>query len=233
MEHREQDGPRRDEGLLGAAEVTEVYETLSRTYPTFDQSDDPWMTNGLSSTPFKALVSAALSTVTTTSRVVTAALKLYDRVSTFQELADLDDDELRDMIRTVAHYNRKTQYLKRMSRQIIDEHGGQVPHDRDALMALPGIGRKVTDLMLNFEFGELTIGVDTHVHRVVNRIGMVATTTHEKTADALMDVTPDRFTPHAHEWLIQHGATVCRSRAPRCGGCPLSDVCHYAHARAA
>lgn len=212
------------------SDIATVYATLAQTYPLFDDSDDPWMANGLSSTPFKAVVSAALSTMTQSSRVIRAALALYEQVSDFEDLAAIEDDTLRELIRPVAHYNRKTVLLKRMAQQILDEHDGNVPHDRDALMALPGIGRKVTDLILNFEFGELTVGVDTHVHRLVNRLGMVDTTTHEQTADGLMKVTPKRYQQHAHEWLIQHGMNVCTARKPHCGQCVVRAQCQYAKA---
>ena len=207
--------------------LEKTYEILSKTYPVFADLDDPWMTNGLSSTPFRALVSACLSTVTTTPRVITAAVPLFERVTSFEELAVIDDEELRELIRSVAHYNRKTQYLKRMSRIIVDEHGGEVPQGRADLMALPGVGRKVTDLILNFKFGELTVGVDTHVHRVLNRLGVVHTKAHTKTADEINELTPEKYKQHAHEWLIQHGMRVCKARTPSCAECPLTRLCDY------
>lgn len=212
-------------------EIAEIYSILRDTYPTFDDSDDDWMTNGLSSNPFKSLVSVALSTMTSSPRVIKAALALYEEVSTFEELAEIDDDHLRELIKPVAHYNRKTVSLKKMSRQILERHDGQVPGTRDELMALAGIGRKCTDLTLNFMFDEPTVGVDTHVHRLVNRLGVLSTTSAEATADELTDLTPPEYRAHAHEWLIQHGQKVCVARSPRCDDCVLAAHCAHVQNR--
>lgn len=174
---------------MTAREVDAIYGILSRRYPVFADSDDEWMTNGLSATPFRSLVSVALSTMTQSTRCIRACVALYDEVSTFAELAALDDDRLRELIKPVAHYNRKTRSLKAMARAILDHHHGEIPHTREELMALPGIGRKCADIMLNFTYGQDTIAVDTHVHRVANRLGLVDTTTHTATADALTAIT--------------------------------------------
>ena len=119
-----------------------------------------------------------------------------------------------------------------MSRQILDQHRGQVPHDREELMALPGIGRKCTDILLNFTFAQPSIAVDTHVKRVVQRLGIVEDgASAERTADVLNEVTSRRYTEHAHEWLIQHGMKTCKARNPRCGDCPVQQWCSYASHR--
>lgn len=207
--------------------VNTVYELLEQTYPLFEDSDDEWMKNGLSDTPFRALISVELSTMTNGPRTIKAAVGLFEQVSTFEELRDLDDDTLRDTIRSVAHYNRKTVSLKEMSRQIIDDHGGEIPTNHDDLMKLKGIGRKCADIMMNFQYGTPTVAVDTHVHRVVNRLGMVSTNTHEQTADALSSITADQYKQHAHEWLIQHGMKTCLARSPKCDECPLAKYCAY------
>lgn len=185
------------------------------------------MTNGLSSTPFKSLVSVCMSTMTITKRVVNAAVPLYEKVSTFEELLALDDEELRRIIKPVAHYNRKTKLLKEMARKIIDQHGGDIPHTRDELMALPGVGRKVADIMMNFVFSKDSIAVDTHVLRVLNRLGVIDTSSALQAADIINAQTPPRFKRHAHEWLIQHGMKICVSRTPKCGSCPLTHHCRY------
>lgn len=114
---------------------------MSATYPTYAESDDEWMTNGLSDNPFRSTVSVALSTMTSSPRCIEAAVALYEKVDSFAGLAEMDDDDLRETIRSVAHYNRKTKTLKAMARQILDEHAGEVPATREELMALPGIGR--------------------------------------------------------------------------------------------
>lgn len=206
--------------------IEEIYEILSRTYPTYDESDDEWMTNGLSDTPFRSIVSVALSTMTASPRCIRAAVALYEKVDSFEQLAVMDDEELRTTIRSVAHYNRKTVNLKRMSRQILEGHAGRVPSTREELMALPGIGRKCTDILLNTMHAETTIAVDTHVRRLVQRLGMVETgLSADDTAHALIEITPPRHQKHAHEWLVQHGMKVCVARRPRCDDCALSTQC--------
>lgn len=208
-------------------ELNAIYDILSKTYTTFEETDDPWMTNGLSTTPFKSLVSVCLSTMTITKRVVNAAVPLYKRVSTFEELAQLDDDELRRIIKPVAHYNRKTKHLKEMARQIIEEHGGKIPEDRDELMKLQGVGRKCADIMMNFTFSQDSIAVDTHVLRVLNRLGVVETSSATEAADIINAKTPAHHKRHAHERLIQHGMKVCVSRSPKCKQCPLTKHCNW------
>lgn len=208
-------------------EVTAVYDLLSKAYTTFDKTEDPWMTNGLSATPFRSLVSGCLSTVTVTPRVVKACVPLYKKVSTFEELLALDDDELRDIIKPVAHYNRKTEGLKIMARQIIEDFDGQIPNNRKDLLSLHGVGDKVADLMMNFLFSEDRIAVDTHILRLWNRLGFVATTSAEKATEAINAQTPKRFKRHAHEWLIQHGMKVCVARTPKCGECMVTKHCDW------
>jgi endonuclease III len=207
--------------------IAKIYKILSITYQTFDQTDDEWMTNGLSSTPFKSLVSVALSTMTTSKRTINACKALYAQVASFEALMNIDEAELAQLIKPVAHYNRKAKSLKKMSRQIIEDHNGEIPHTAEELMALAGIGRKCTDIMLNFVFDEPTIAVDTHVHRLVNRLGMVNATSAEETADALSKITPKAYKKHAHEWLIQHGMNICKARVPKCQECTLVDLCGY------
>jgi len=207
------------------ARLTSIYDILSRTYPTYEEMHDPWMANGLSATPFRHLISGCLSTVTVTKRVVSAAVPLYQRVSTFEELLALDDEELRSIIKPVAHYNRKTVNLKILCRQIIEEHGGEIPSDRESLLKLQGVGRKVADLMMNHLFSEDSIAVDTHVLRVLQRLDIVEATTAEKAADTINAITPAGYKRHAHEWLIQLGMQVCHARSPDCPSCVVSHLC--------
>lgn len=139
----------------------------------------------------------------------------------------LDDEDLRRIIKPVAHYNRKTKLLKDMARRILDEHGGEIPRTREGLMALPGVGQKVADIMLNFVFDEPSIAVDTHVLRVLNRLGVVDTASATKAAATINADTPPRFKRHAHEWLIQHGMKICVSRTPKCSDCRLTRHCDW------
>lgn len=207
------------------ARLTSIYDVLSRTYPTYEEMDDPWMRHGLSATPFRHLISGCLSTVTVTKRVVAACIPLYARVSTFPELLALDDEELRNIIRPVAHYNRKTVNLKALCRQIIEEHGGEIPSDRESLLKLQGVGRKVADLMMNHVFSEDSIAVDTHVLRVLQRLEIVSDTTAERAADSINAITPAEYKRHGHEWLIQLGMQVCHARSPNCQSCVVLKFC--------
>lgn len=204
-----------------------IYDILSKTYKTFEETDDPWMTNGLSSTPFKSLVSVCLSTMTITQRVVNAAVPLYEKVTTFQGLRDLPEEELRSIIKPVAHYNRKTTHLKEMARQIIEDYDGKIPQTHEELRKLKGVGRKCADLLMNFNFSVDTIGVDTHVLRVLNRLGIINTSSAEKASDQINACTPPHFKRHGHEWLIQHGMKICVARLPKCEQCPLTKHCKW------
>lgn len=204
--------------------LVKIYDSLSATYPTFDQTDDPWMTNGLSSTSFRCLVSVCLSTMTITPRVVKACVPLFKKVSSFEDLLALSDDELREIIKPVAHYNRKTKNLKILSRQILYDYNGKIPESHEQLMKLQGVGRKVADIMMNFIFGKDTIAVDTHVLRVLNRLAIVNTASAQEAADIINSVTPKNFKRHAHEWLIQHGMKVCHARNPDCDACCIATL---------
>jgi len=208
-------------------ELSEIYSLLSKAYVTFDKTDDPWMTNGLSATPFRSLVSGCLSTLTVTKRVVNACVPLYQKVETFEQLLALDDEELRAIIKPVAHYNRKTEGLKIMARQIIDDFQGKIPDNRKDLMKLHGVGRKVADLMMNFVFAEDSIAVDTHVLRLLNRLGIVDTKSATEAADIINAQTPEQYKHHAHEWLIQHGMKICVARRPKCEDCMITAHCDW------
>ncbi len=210
---------------VATTHLSAIYDILSRTYPTYEEMDDPWMTHGLSATPFRHLVSGCLSTVTVTKRVVAACMPLYARVSTFPELLALDDEELRNIIRPVAHYNRKTVNLKILCRQIIEEYGGEIPSDRERLLKLQGVGRKVADLMMNHVFAEDSIAVDTHVLRVLQRLELVTDTTAEKAAHTINAITPAKYKRHAHERLIQLGMQVCLAKSPDCPSCVVLKFC--------
>ncbi len=210
-----------------------VYDVLSKTYAAFGEADDEWPADRLGDTPFKSLVSVSLSTMTTSKRTVAAATALYRKVSTPRELLELGDDELAALIKPVAYYNQKAKSLKKMAWQLLERHGGEVPHTKKELMDLPGVGRKVADILMNFNFGEPTVAVDTHVHRVLNRLGVLHTKTHTKTADEIDELTPEKYKQHAHELLIQHGMKVCKARTPSCGECPLTRLCDYYQGTAA
>ncbi len=207
--------------------ISKIYLILSQTYEIFENTDDPWMTNGLSSNPFKSLVSVCLSTMTTTSRVVKACVPLYEKVSTFEELLKLEDEELREIIKPVAHYNRKTKNLKVMAHQIITKFNDEIPSNKQDLLSLQGVGPKVADIMMNFVFDTPSIAVDTHILRLLNRLGIVKTSSAEIAAETINTITPIEFKKHAHEWLIQHGMKVCHARKPKCEECVICNYCSY------
>ena len=176
---------------------------------------------------FKSLVGVILSAQTQDSRTFRACVQLFEKAGTPQEILALSLEQLTDLIRPVGMYNVKARNLQVMSQQLIDRHAGQVPNNRDQLLALAGVGRKSTDIIMRFVFDQPAIAVDTHVHRLCNRLGVVTTSTYDKTAMFLEKHTPDEHRWRAHEWLIEHGKHVCKSRKPRCPECMLSDLCDH------
>ena len=207
--------------------IAEIYKILSQTYPIFSENENDWSGNGLDSTPFKSLISVMLSTMTNSKRVVRACVALFAEISTPEELLKLDDDYLKELIKPVAHYNRKTKHLKEMCKQLLERHDGQVPGNREDLLALTGVGLKCADIMMNFTFGGDSIAIDTHVHRVLNRTGMVETKTAEETSVKVTNITPLEYRKHAHEWLIQHGMQICVARTPKCSECSILGLCEF------
>lgn len=207
--------------------INEIYERLEKDQPTFEEVDDEWTANGLNSTPFKALVSVSLSTMTYSSRVIKACVPLYEKADTPEAILKLDKEELRETIKSVAHYNRKTENLRKMCQQLIDDFDGKVPTNRKDLLSLTGVGQKCVDIMMNFEFNEDSIAVDTHVFRVLNRIGIIDTKSHEKASKIINELTPKKYKKHAHERLIGLGMRVCHARKPNCSNCALTDLCDY------
>ncbi len=207
--------------------LEKIYEILSDEYNVFAETDNEWDNNGLNSTDFKSLVSVMLSAMTHTKRVVRACNALYEEATTPEQIIALTDEELTEMIRPVAHYNKKTKHLKELCRQVIEEFDGEVPKTKKELMSLQGVGRKTADILMNFNFGGETIAVDTHVHRLLNRLGIVETKSSKETADIIDDITPKEYKKHAHEWLIQHGGNICISRKPKCQECVVYELCEY------
>lgn len=207
--------------------VEMIYIQLKNHYKLFSEFDNEWSANILDSTPFKNLVSTMLSTMTHSKRVAKAATDLFAAASTPEDILKLEDYHLTELIKPVAHYNRKTKLLKQMCTQLIERHDGQVPSNRTDLLALSGVGPKVADLVMNFTFGSDEIAVDTHIHRLLNRTGVVETKSALETSKDINDITPAPYKKHAHEWLIQHGMQVCVARKPKCDQCIIKDSCEY------
>ena len=174
---------------------------------------------------FRALVSCLLSSQSLDSNTAKAKRALFALADTPEGILALDDAVVAEAIRPAGLYNMKTRNLKRLCRALIDAHGKRVPRDCKGLMRLPGIGRKCADIMLHFSFGQNTIAVDTHVHRVCNRIGLARGRSEADTARSLEARAPDWALADGHLWLLEFGKRTCRARAPKCPDCCLNDLC--------
>jgi len=177
--------------------------------------------------PYTLLVAVALSAQATDVGVNKATRGLFARVKTPEAMLDLGEEGLKQHIKTIGLYNTKAKNVIAAARILVDEFGGEVPRNRDALEKLPGVGRKTANVVLNVAFGEPTIAVDTHIFRVANRTGLAKGKTPLAVELKLEKVTPKPFVTHAHHWLILHGRYVCKARTPECWRCPVIDLCAY------
>ncbi len=178
-------------------------------------------------TPFQLLVAVILSAQATDKSVNLATRELFRVAPTPQALLALGEEKLATYIKTIGLYRTKAKNLIATARRIIEQHGGEVPHDRAALEALPGVGRKTANVVLNVVFGEPTIAVDTHIFRVANRTGLAAGKDVRSVEEKLAKVVPAEFRRHAHHWLILHGRYVCKARRPECWRCVIRDLCAW------
>ena len=179
------------------------------------------------SSPFELLVAVMLSAHTTDKSVNAATRQLFPRANTPQALLALGEEGVKPYLRSVGLYNSKSRNLIGLCRRLVELHGGNVPADRVSLEALPGVGRKTANVVLNIVFGETEIAVDTHIFRVANRTGLAPGRTPRAVEDALNENTPDEFKRHAHHWLILHGRYTCTARLPACPKCLIRDLCEY------
>jgi len=177
--------------------------------------------------PYTLVVAVALSAQATDVSVNKATRPLFAIADTPAKMIALGEERVRDHIKTIGLFRNKAKNVIALSQALIDRHGGLVPHDREALEALPGVGRKTANVVMNVAFGQNTIAVDTHVFRVGNRTGIAPGATPREVEDGLMRVVPERFLPHAHHWLILHGRYTCKARAPDCGRCAIADLCAW------
>jgi endonuclease-3 len=178
-------------------------------------------------TPFQLLVAVILSAQATDKSVNIATRRLYPEASTPSAILKLGTSGLTPYIRHIGLYNAKAKNVIETCRLLLEHHGGEVPRDRAALEALPGVGRKTANVVLNVAFGEPTLAVDTHVFRVANRTGLAPGKTPLAVEQKLLKVTPPRFLQHAHHWLILHGRHVCLARKPRCWECVIAAHCAF------
>ena len=178
---------------------------------------------------YQLLVAVVLSAQSTDAGVNKATRKLFAEVKTPQQMVALGEDGLKQHIKTIGLFNTKAKNVIALSEMLIAEHGGEVPGDRDALIALPGVGRKTANVVLNCAFGAATFPVDTHVFRVCNRTGLAPGKTPEQVEARLEKVVPEPFRHGAHHWLILLGRYTCKARAPECWRCRVIEPCGFRH----
>jgi endonuclease III len=181
------------------------------------------------SSPFELLIAVVLSAQATDRGVNAATARLFPVARTPQAMLALGEAGLIPYIQTIGLYRTKARNIMALCRRLIGEHGGQVPGDHDALMKLPGVGRKTANVILNVAFGAPTIAVDTHIFRVANRTGLAPGRTPDEVERKLVKFTPQEFVHNAHHWLILHGRYVCIARKPKCPECVIVDLCEYRH----
>jgi len=205
---------------LSPAEIEEMFSRLAEL--------NPQPTTELEySTPYELLVAVTLSAQATDVGVNKATRKLFPVANTPAKIAALGVEGLKPYIATIGLFNTKAANVVAMAQQLLDKHGGEVPRDRAALEALPGVGRKTANVVLNTAFGEPTIAVDTHIFRVANRTGLAPGKDVRAVEKELEKVVPARFRHDAHHWLILHGRYVCKARKPDCPHCAIRDLCRF------
>ena len=205
---------------MNAAKCRALFETLREVNPT--------PTTELEySSPFELLIAVLLSAQATDVGVNKATRKLYPVAHSPQQMLDLGEEGLIEYIKTIGLYKTKAKHVIATCRILVEQHGGQVPRDRAALEALPGVGRKTANVVLNTAFGEATIAVDTHIFRVANRTGLAPGKNVQVVEQKLLKVVPQEFLHDAHHWLILHGRYVCKARKPECWHCAIEPLCEY------
>jgi endonuclease III len=177
--------------------------------------------------PFTLLVAVVLSAQATDAGVNKATAKLFAAADTPQKMLALGEAKLADMVKTIGLYRAKAKNIMALSKRLVNEYDGKVPADREALEALPGVGRKTANVVLNTAFGWPVIAVDTHVFRVSNRVPIAPGETPREVEDGLEKVVPEEYKIHAHHWLILHGRYVCKALKPDCGHCLINDLCRW------
>ena len=206
---------------LNAAEIQEVFRRFSEHNPNPQGELESVNT-------FTFLVAVVLSAQATDEGVNKATRALFAAADTPEEMLALGEDRVREHIRTIGLYRNKAKNVIALSRDLVEKHASQVPDTREALEALPGVGRKTANVVLNICFGQPTIAVDTHLFRLANRIGLAPGKTVLAVEQGLLKAVPKAYLLHAHHWLILHGRYVCKARKPECEKCLISDLCLFA-----
>ena len=205
---------------LSAGEVTEVFRRFHAAEP------NP-KTELKYTSPFTLLVAVVLSAQATDAGVNRATPALFAQADTPEKMVKLGVEKVTELIRTIGLFRTKAKNVVALSRILVEEHGGDVPRSREALEALPGVGRKTANVVLNVAFGEPTIAVDTHIFRVANRTGLAPGKAPFDVEQGLERVIPAEYKLHAHHWLILHGRYICLARRPRCPDCLIADICRF------
>ncbi|MCD6046506.1 MAG: nth [Gammaproteobacteria bacterium] len=177
--------------------------------------------------PFELLIAVILSAQATDKGVNLATAKLFPVANTAEEIFDLGEAGLKEYIKTIGLYNAKAKNIIKTCEILLKKHCGEVPNNRQALEALPGVGRKTANVLLNTLFGENTVAVDTHIFRVAHRLGLSKGKTPEKVEQDLMHIIPMKYLKDAHHWLVLHGRYICQAKKPKCEICPLTQLCEY------
>jgi len=203
------------------AQVARLFDKLAAQYPSGPRSELRYRD------PFQLLVAVILSAQATDKSVNGVTPALFAAAPTPQAMLALGESGLKRHIQTIGLFNSKAKHIRDTCRALIERHGGQVPRDREALEALPGVGRKTANVVLNVAFGEPTIAVDTHVFRVGNRTGLAPGKAPREVEEGLLKVVPKRHRLNAHHYLILHGRYICTARKPACGACPIARQCEW------
>jgi len=209
---------------IPAAETARIEEIFRR----FKAADPEPKGELFYTNPFTLLVAVVLSAQATDVGVNKATPALFALADTPQKMAALSEENIRDCIKTIGLYPTKAKNVLALSRQLVALHGGEVPRARAALEALPGVGRKTANVVLNIAFGEPVIAVDTHIFRLSNRLPLAPGKTVEQVEAGLEALIPAAYKLHAHHWLILHGRYICKARKPECGRCIIADLCRSA-----
>ena len=201
--------------------------TVGEIFRRFHAADPEPKSELTSHNTFTFLVAVVLSAQATDAGVNRATPALFALADTPDKMAKLGEDRVRDLIKTIGFFRTKAKNVVALSRRLVEVYGGEVPDERDALESLPGVGRKTANVVLNSMHGHSTIGVDTHVFRVSNRIPLAPGATTLAVEAGLERTIPDTFKRYAHHWLLLHGRYTCRARAPRCSACLIADCCRW------
>lgn len=202
-------------------------DTVAAIFTTLAQHNPAPKTELEYINPYTLLVAVVLSAQATDIGVNKATRSLFKLVDTPQKMLALGEARLKSHVKTIGLFNTKARNIISLSRILVDQYNGQVPHDRDALECLPGVGRKTANVVLNVAFGEPTIAVDTHIFRVANRTSLAPGKTPLEVEQKLEQVVPENYRQHAHHWLILHGRYICKARKPNCPVCPINKYCNF------